>query len=77
MLLQLFFCFERNDGLKPGHHVRVGVGTNHRADNIVGIHRVSYQSRRASFVASFNVLLPEVAGTTFAPNIFIRETFGA
>ncbi len=31
----------------------------------------------ASFVASFNVRLPDNAGTTFAPNIFIRATFGA
>ena len=35
------------------------------------------QSRNASFMASFSVLVPAVTGITVAPSIRIRDTFSA
>jgi hypothetical protein len=34
------------------------------------------QSRSASFMASFRVRVPDCTGTTSAPSIFMRKTFG-
>ena len=65
-----------DDRLEIAHHCRVGVGPRDGADHVKRVVDMRHQSRNASFIASFNVAVPECTGTTSAPKSFMRNTLG-
>ena len=66
-----------DDRLKIAHHHRIGMRAGDGADAVERVEpTLVTQSRSASFIASLSVFDPDSTGTTLAPSMCMRNTFG-